>query len=228
MKKTTIINGIVWTMKEATKTTEKNTFKYVLLYKGELGKATTIINSWIIEANNKPLGKYEALDEFLHTDVAKELVYSGEWSELVDYMLFFFKDNDSGRFGKVFEITTKLYLNGYRGNSCIVSPKGKVDLIYKGNKYEVKSNCGELDDIRLSKYVIYTEDSESTCRVPSCGHIFAVDEFLATLNNLGLIRRKKTTAGYIKTTIQTYKNSRKKYTAWTNEVCNKPATATLK
>lgn len=158
------------------------------------------------------------LDNWLHEPIIKTLVKNENWFVVSELMKYFFKDNDCGKYGKIFEIIMKLYLNGYRGNSCIVSPKGKVDLKWKGHKIEVKSNCGELSDIVKSKYVIYTYDNQTDIAFPQDGRITTVDNFLSSLDELNLIRTKKSTNGYIKTTIQSYKNSNKKYKAWTGKV----------
>lgn len=171
-------------------------------------------------AMNEKNGKtsYQRLDNWLHEPTIKTLVKNENWFVVSELMKYFFADKDCGKYGKIFEIMTKLYLNGYRGNSCIVSPKGKVDVIWKGHKIEVKSNCGELTDVTKSEYVIYTYDSQTDIAFPHDGRITTVDNFLNSLDELNMIRTKKTTNGYIKTTIQTYKNSNKKCKAWTGKV----------
>lgn len=122
-----------------------------------------------------------------------------------------FKETDCGKFGKAFEINVKHYLNGNRGNSDTVSAKGKTDCTHKGNKFEIKSNCGELDGIEKNDYIIYTMDNKNDFDKPQNAKVIPPKDFLSLLNNLGLVRTKKSTNGYMKTTIQSYANSKKKY-----------------
>lgn len=169
---------------------------------------------------NEENGKtsYQKLDNWLHEPIIKTLVKSQNWFLLSELMQYFFKSTDCGKYGKMFEIMIKLYLNGYKGNSCIVSARGKVDVTWQGHKIEVKSNCGELDDVTKSDYVIYTYDNQCDVAFPNEARITTTNNFIDSLSELNLIRMKKTTGGYIKRTIQSYKNSKKKFTAWTNTV----------
>lgn len=121
-----------------------------------------------------------------------------------------FKANDSGKYGKAFEINVKRALNGGRGNSSKVSAKGKTDVQYHGKKLEIKSNCGELEKISKNDYVVYTMDNVAEFDKPWYASVIPADEFFQMMEDLGLVREKKTTGGYTKTTIQTYKNSKKK------------------
>ena len=121
-----------------------------------------------------------------------------------------FKNTDSGRFGKAFEINVKRYLNGNRGNSGKVSAKGKNDVKSKGLIYEIKSNCGELERIEKNDFIIYSMDNIRDYDKPYNARVINPTDFITMLNNLGLVRTKKSTSGTIKTTIQSYKNSKKK------------------
>lgn len=121
-----------------------------------------------------------------------------------------FKNTDSGRFGKAFEINVKRYLNGNRGNSGKVSAKGKNDVKSKGLIYEIKSNCGELERIEKNDFIIYSMDNIRDYDKPYNAKVINPIDFITMLNNLGLVRTKKSTSGTIKTTIQSYKNSKKK------------------
>ena len=125
-----------------------------------------------------------------------------------------FKDSDSGKYGKAFELNTKKYLNGRRGNIDHVSPKNHTDVRFHGIKLEIKSNCGEInDDIKKNDFIIYTMDNESDYYEPFNAKVLTPDEFLNVLESLNLIRTKKSTCGTMKTTIQSYKNSKRKTTA---------------
>ena len=122
-----------------------------------------------------------------------------------------FKDNDSGKYGKAFEMNVKRYLNGNRGNVNKVSAKGKTDVTSKGVKYEVKSNCGEINqDILKNDYIIYTMHNEIDYLMPENAFVIPAADFVAMIEKLGLMRTKKSTNGQLKTTIQSYKNSKRK------------------
>jgi hypothetical protein len=121
------------------------------------------------------------------------------------------KATDCGRYGKAFEINVKHFLNGNRGNADKVSAKGKTDVQNKGIKYEVKSNCGELnDDILKNDFIIYTPDNVSEYDKPANAKVIPSAEFVNLFQSLGLVRTKKSTNGQLKTTIQSYRNSRRK------------------
>lgn len=124
-----------------------------------------------------------------------------------------FKETDCGRYGKAFEINVKHFLNGNRGNSDKVSAKGKTDVKYHGFKLEIKSNCGELDGIEKNDYIIYSMDNERDYITPEQAIVIPADTFKEMLEDLGLVRVKKSSSGMKKTTIQSYKNSKKKSAA---------------
>ena len=121
-----------------------------------------------------------------------------------------FKETDNGRFGKALEINVKMYLNGNRGNSDRVSAKGKNDVKHKGKIFEIKSNCGELNNIEKNDYIIYSMDNEKDFANPDSIYVFTPEDFLYIMETCGLVRRKKTTGGYTVKAIQSYRNSKKK------------------
>lgn len=122
-----------------------------------------------------------------------------------------FKVTDCGRYGKAFEINVKHFLNGNRGNANKVSAKGKTDVQNKGIKYEVKSNCGEInEDILKNDYIIYTPDNMTDFEQPEQAFVIPAQAFVDMFHALGLVRTKKSTNGQLKTTIQSYKNSKRK------------------
>lgn len=124
-----------------------------------------------------------------------------------------FKTTDCGRYGKAFEINVKHFLNGNRGNANKVSAKGKTDVQNKGIKYEVKSNCGEInDDILKNDYIIYSPDNMTDYEYPERAFVIPANDFVDMFYSLGLVRTKKSTNGQLKTTIQSYRNSRRKTT----------------
>lgn len=134
-----------------------------------------------------------------------------------------FKPADSGKYGKAFEINVKHYLNGNRGNADMVSAKGKIDVTCKGVKYEIKSNCGELNEtIHKNDYIIYTYDSERDWNNPWNARVIPTDDFLAIVDACGLRRKKVSTNGQLKESIQSYKNSKRKSALWMTAIDKYP------
>ena len=69
--------------------------------------------------------------------------------------LNYFKETDCGRYGKAFEIMTKQYLNGNKGNSKKVTLIGKHDVKHNGKVFEIKSNCGEINDNIMINFIVF-------------------------------------------------------------------------
>lgn len=140
-----------------------------------------------------------------------------------------FKTTDAGRYGKALEINVKQFLNGNKGNSKIVSAKGKTDVTHKGVKYEIKSNCGEINDnIMTNDFIIYSYDNKADWNNPGCCHVIPTDDFIKELEKLGLIRTKKSSNGQLKTAIQSYANSKRKLTAWITAINQYPTLKELR
>ena len=140
-----------------------------------------------------------------------------------------FKNTDAGRYGKALEINVKQYLNGNRGNSKVVSAKGKTDVTHKGVKYEIKSNCGEINEnIMTNDFIIYSYDNKSDWNKPDRCHVIPTADFIKELEKLGMIRTKKSSNGQLKTAIQSYANSKRKLTAWIAAVNQYPTLAELR
>lgn len=129
----------------------------------------------------------------------------------IDYLANCFNANDSGIFGKAFEIGVKSFLNLNKGNSKHVSAKGKHDVTFHGMTLEIKSNCGEINDnIDTNNYIVYTMDNRHDCYQPYNARVLTIEQFKALFYGLGLVRTKTSTSGAVRTTIQSYKNSKKK------------------
>ena len=137
-----------------------------------------------------------------------------------------FKATDCGRYGKAFEINVKHFLNGNRGNSDVVSAKGKTDVKYRGMTFEIKSNCGEIAKIEKNHFVIYTMDNKNDFDRPENARVIPSVEFVQIINHIGLFRTKKTTNGYMTYAIQTYNNSKRKTKALTEALAKYPTLKT--
>lgn len=139
-----------------------------------------------------------------------------------------YKSTDCGRFGKALEVNVKHLLNGNRGNSDKVSAKGKIDVKHKGLKYEIKSNCGEINEnILTNDFIIYSYDSESDWNNPTACHVIPAKEFIEIVESLGLMRKKVSTNGQLKKSIQSYRNSKRKALAWMTAIDNYPTLGEL-
>lgn len=167
------------------------------------------------KAKETPFTFYEFIEATLKHEHFRSIVKREDWKELTHLLLHFFNPKDSGKFGKIYEINTKLYLNGYRG-SVIVSPSGKIDLKHKGIKYECKSNCGDLKNILFSTitctHVIYSEFNERDCENPANGRIYELNDFIESFKALGLIRKRRN-KDEKPFAIQSYRNSKRKHNA---------------
>ena len=150
-------------------------------------------------------------EEDVTNALAERIKY--HWDNMTDTekTLYEFKDTDAGKYGKAFEINVKHYLNGNRGNANKVSAKGKTDVQNKGIKYEIKSNCGEInDDILKNDFIIYTPNNVDDYSEVQRAYVIPAEDFVTMFNDLGLVRTKKSTNGQLKTTIQSYRNSKRK------------------
>lgn len=115
---------------------------------------------------------------------------------------------DSGAWGKAFERSLKVWF----GMLDKVAKPGRVDFRRARTGYEVKTGAGEIKALFDSKlrYVVFVpvvQPEQGLLRQEG----FVVDRavFLETLDNLGLIRSKITTAGNPTVSIQTFWNHSK-------------------
>jgi hypothetical protein len=79
---------------------------------------------------------------------------------------------------------------------------------------ETKQGASNLDILVSSKkvdYVCYCPDFRLGDRVELVSYVMSKENFLTVLTEAGLIRQKKATDGTWHTSIQSYKNSKKKY-----------------
>ena len=172
----------------------------------------------------------EQIEKVLNEKGIKEMVKQDDFiyvAHLLEEECF--SEFDDGRFGKIFEITAGLYLKGYRGN-ITVSTKGKIDITYKGKKFEAKSNCGSfLADIKKNDFMIYSYDNKADYIRPQNAHVIPMSEFLEGLEACGLFRKSKhTSAKGLTMAIQSYTNSKRKLTMWTGFIDKYPTLAEYK
>lgn len=133
-----------------------------------------------------------------------------------------YKETDCGAMGKTFERDLKVLL----GQADKVASQGRADLRRRYKYIECKTNAGELGElggklIKGSSLVMYVPVVNMALPVEKQeGFLIDRVEFLEILDELGLIRTKKSTNGKMKTTIQTvwnYKQNKphslKKYNA---------------
>ena len=136
---------------------------------------------------------------------------------------------DNGIGGKCFEVCTVAEIvkrcNG-------VKPTGKCDMTYKGDSYELKTGCGELGKItynasgkeaihiRKVDFYVYAPEYNENYNALQQAYVIPQSDFLSLLDDIGLIRYKKSSYAVKngfdrpdKITIQSFKNSKKKYNA---------------
>ena len=123
-------------------------------------------------------------------------------------MVIHYKQDDCGKYGKATEEAVKEFL---RLKVC-VAKAGRTDMRKAQVCYEIKTGAGELGDldgklIKGSSMVIYIPVVDENAPVyRQEGFVMSREVFLATLDGLGLIREKTSTAGKRKITIQTFWN----------------------
>ena len=133
-----------------------------------------------------------------------------------------YKETDCGAMGKTFERELKVFF----GFADVVASPGKADFRRRYKNHEFKTGSGELGDvggrlIKGSSVVLYVPVVNMDLPVEK-QEGFLVDRavFLEILEEMELIRTKKSTSGKMKVTIQTIWNhkqnkphSLKKYNA---------------
>ena len=136
---------------------------------------------------------------------------------------------DNGIGGKCFEVCTVAELvKRCKG----VKSTGRCDLTIKGTTYELKTGCGELGKITYNKkgepvihirkvdFYIYAPEYNEHYNALQQAYVISQTNFLSLLDDIGLIRYKKSSYAVKngfelpdKITIQSFKNSNKKYNA---------------
>lgn len=136
---------------------------------------------------------------------------------------------DNGIGGKCFEVCTVAEIVKHCNG---VKSTGRCDMTYKGATYELKTGCGELGKItynasgaevvhiRKVDFYVYAPEYNENYNALLQAYVIPQDDFLSLLNDIGLMRRKKSSYAIKnsfdrpdKITIQSFKNSNKKYNA---------------
>lgn len=126
-------------------------------------------------------------------------------------MVINYKKHDDGKVGKATEEAIKEFL----GLKVCVAKAGRTDMRKAHVCYEIKTGAGELGNlgeklVKGSTMVIYIPVvNESLPVYRQEGFVMSREAFLTTLDSLGLIREKTSTAGTKKITIQTFWNKKK-------------------
>lgn len=136
---------------------------------------------------------------------------------------------DNGIGGKCFEVCTVAELV----KRCSgVKSTGRCDMTFKGGTFEIKTGCGELGKItynvdgepvvhiRKVDYYIYAPEYNENYNALQQAYVISQNDFLTLLDDIGLIRYKKSSYAIRngidrpdKITIQSFKNSNRKYNA---------------
>ena len=119
-----------------------------------------------------------------------------------------YKASDDGAMGKTFERDLKVFL----GQADKVASPDKADFRRRYKNGEIKTGAGELGYVcgklvKGSSFVVYVPvvDMDKPIEKQE-GFILDRVTFIEMLDELGLIRTKKTTHGTMKVTIQTFWN----------------------
>lgn len=123
-----------------------------------------------------------------------------------------YKTTDTGAFGKLYEKAVKEYLH----KKVEVSGAGKTDMRHNHKCYEIKTGAGVLDYSGTGKemcygstMVIYAPVVNENNLLDSESFVMTRKVFIETLEELGMIRHKVSTAGMDTLTIQTFWNRSK-------------------
>ena len=123
-----------------------------------------------------------------------------------------YKTTDTGAFGKLYEKAVKEYLH----KKVAVSGAGKTDMRHNHKCYEIKTGAGVLDYSGTGKemcygstMVIYAPVVNENNLLDSESFVMTRKVFIETLEELGMIRHKVSTAGMDTLTIQTFWNRSK-------------------
>ena len=136
---------------------------------------------------------------------------------------------DNGIGGKCFEVCAVAEIV----KRCMgVKSTGRCDLTLKGTTFELKTGCGELGKITYKKdgepiihirkvdCYIYAPEYNEGYNALQQAYVIPQNDFLSLLDDIGLIRYKKSSYAVKngfdkpdKVTIQSFKNSNKKYNA---------------
>jgi hypothetical protein len=122
------------------------------------------------------------------------------------------KNIDSGLLGKLYEMEIKKALGCMNGKN--ISKATQVDTRKNGFAIEIKQGASEIEMLFTNKkidYIFYCPDFLESDNVMLCTYVLTKSDFLQVLESCGLIRMKTSTSGQVKHTIQSYKNSNKKY-----------------
>lgn len=141
-----------------------------------------------------------------------------------------FKLEDSGSWGKAFEIAIKKAISARVSKA---DAKVTKNCTYYGDKrikadghflnVEIKTGCGVLAydvedaDMEISSlfpkidYIIYCPEVAANIKAEQQGFVFTRDEFISFLEGYpSMVRSKVSTQGNLNITIQSFKNSKKK------------------
>lgn len=92
--------------------------------------------------------------------------------------------NDSGLYGKAFELATRSYIMNRTAKSVKAQGKTDIRFTFDGSRHtcEIKTACGEIEQTAKNQYVIYCSNVDINEPAETQGYIFTREEWLDFVN----------------------------------------------
>lgn len=95
--------------------------------------------------------------------------------------------NDSGLFGKAFEIAIRSYIMQRTAKSVKAQGKTDIRFTFDGSRHtcEIKTACGEIEQAIKNQFVIYCANVDINTLAEAQGYVFTREEWEAFISNYG-------------------------------------------
>lgn len=92
--------------------------------------------------------------------------------------------NDSGLYGKAFEIAIRSYIMNRTAKSVKAQGKTDIRFTFDGSRHtcEIKTACGEIEQAAKNQYIIYCSNVNVNELAETQGYIFTREEWLDFVN----------------------------------------------
>lgn len=93
-------------------------------------------------------------------------------------------NNDSGLYGKAFEIAIRSYIMNRHAKAVKAQGKADIRFTFDGKRHtcEIKTACGEIDQCESNQYVIYCPNVDPSFPAELQGYVFTRSEWVTFVN----------------------------------------------